>query len=191
MTPHGRNLIFSMAILLWFTPIPCMGDQIPGKINFGTECVDFFSTMRCAQAFSYGGYYGGAAERVSGSMGLRFLFDLHETRDERISELYDCYYRASMEGKAYILWALYALAATEFAECKEDFLKRKDLQVNRAEGCRTFKETCEQFVTGLERRTKEERLLEIEPIPPRLEKKEKSKPGDGGNGGGSNDINKS
>lgn len=187
----GRMPIFAMATLLWFTPIPCMGDQMQGKINFGTECVDFFSTMRCAQAFSYGGYYGGAAERVSGSIGLRFLFDFHETRDERISELYDCYYRASMEGKAYTLWGLYALDAKEFAECKEDFLKRKDLQVNRMEGCRTFKETCEQFVAGLERQTKELRLQEIEPIRPLLKKEKKSKPGDGGNGGVSKDSNNS
>jgi hypothetical protein len=89
------------------------------------------------------------------------LFKFCRTREERIQELYQQYHRASIEGKSYVLWGLYALDAKQFRECKKDFLKAKKIRINRIEGCIFSTVSCEEFLADLEGKSKKDRMEEI------------------------------
>jgi len=132
------------------------GDPLDGSI----------SDMRCAKVFSFLGCAGAGAQKVAGSVGVEWLFTICETRERRIRELYIRYYCASIEGKAYILWGLYALDAKQFTECEQDFLKQKNLLINNVEACQFSKLSCSDFIALLKQKSRTERLKEITSIYP-------------------------
>ena len=172
----------ALVLSLFFAVVGCRRTNVADQVGVASEppssaadqnagawedlIEEHVADMRCAKVFSFMGYSGGGAKKVDGSVAMDWLFALCAIRESRIHELHIRYHAASVEGKAYILWGLYALDAKQFPECKQDLLKQKNLPIHVVEGCSRSKLSCSDFIALLESESKDERLKELTPVYP-------------------------
>ena len=75
--------------------------------------------------------------------------------------LYALYDRATIEGKAYVVWGLYVLGAPRYQEVRAQFMAFTNLQVQCVEGCLVSLQTPSNIVYRIESASPSDTLSRI------------------------------